>query len=88
MNITGPGQMSGYESGNMSGDQGFFLRTELSRPFYPGSSSLFTGHMRINIILTNDTLFLSNLSPTAFEAINLRLYWIQDDPQLLINYSS
>ena len=35
INITGPGQMSGYESGNMSGDQGFFLRTELSRPFYP-----------------------------------------------------
>ena len=37
INITGPGQMSGFESGNMSGDQGFFLRTDLSRPFYPFS---------------------------------------------------
>ena len=37
INITGPGQMSGYESGNMSGDQGFFLRAELSRPLYPFS---------------------------------------------------
>ena len=37
INITGPGQMSGFESGNMSGDQGFFLRTELSRPLYPFS---------------------------------------------------
>ena len=35
INITGPGQMSGFESGNMSGDQGFFIRTELSRAFYP-----------------------------------------------------
>ena len=35
INITGPGQMSGFESGNMSGDQGFFVRTELSRAFYP-----------------------------------------------------
>ncbi len=37
INITGPGQMSGFESGNMSGDQGLFLRTELSRPLYPFS---------------------------------------------------
>ena len=35
INITGPGQMSGFESGNLSGDQGFFIRTELSRAFYP-----------------------------------------------------
>ena len=27
--------MSGFESGNLSGDQGFFIRTELSRAFYP-----------------------------------------------------
>ncbi len=39
INITGPGQMSGFESGNMSGDQGFFLRTELSRHFYPFSEN-------------------------------------------------
>ena len=25
INITGPGHMSGYESGNMSGDQGFLV---------------------------------------------------------------
>ena len=35
INITGPGQMSGFESGNMSGDQGYFLRTEVSKSFFP-----------------------------------------------------
>ena len=35
INITGPGQMSGFESGNMSGDQGYFLRTEISKSFFP-----------------------------------------------------
>ena len=34
-NITGPGQMSGFESGNMSGDQGLFIRTEFGRSYYP-----------------------------------------------------
>ena len=34
INITGPGQMSGFESGNMSGDQGYFLRTEVSKSFF------------------------------------------------------
>ena len=35
INITGPGQMSGYTSGNMSGDQGFFFRTDIGKAFYP-----------------------------------------------------
>ena len=35
INITGPGQISGFESGNMSGDQGYFLRTEVSKSFFP-----------------------------------------------------
>lgn len=33
--ITGPGQISGYASGNMSGDQGYVLRSEIGRTFYP-----------------------------------------------------
>ena len=35
INITGPGQISGFESGNMSGDQGFFFRGDFGRSFYP-----------------------------------------------------
>ena len=50
INITGPGQMSGFESGNLSGDQGFFIRTELSRAFYPfveGEDDKKEGSIRI-----------------------------------------
>ena len=50
INITGPGQMSGFESGNMSGDQGYFLRTEVSKSFFPflkGDENLKAKSIRI-----------------------------------------
>ena len=33
--ITGPGQLSGFVSGHMAGDEGYFFRTDLGRLFYP-----------------------------------------------------
>jgi hemolysin activation/secretion protein len=33
--ITGPGQLSGFVSGHMAGDEGYLIRSEMGRFFYP-----------------------------------------------------